>query len=407
MSNVSAMRKPEQTFTLASMAVDRRDLLRALKIVLPVVERRNTIPILGCVLFSIADGRISLRATDMDIHLVTGLDVKTGAACAFALANPQRFASLLARIPADTIELALTSGEVAWPLLVLTSGTMRAEFGTMEPTDMPDLPVVPANGISVVQFGGPQLLDAIDKVSFAISTEETRYYLNGIYLHMRPEAGGGNAPWMVTTDGHRLSLARIAPDLDLPAADGPVGLGQGSIIQRRAIPVLVSLAKHGAVSLSFWGLWVRAESGGVTMYAKLIDGTFPDYERVIPSGNDKSAIIPTDLIRAAIGRCVLAATKKTKAVRVTIGDCDVALKVRSPEGMSITESVDLPGMQVRSRHPFEHGLNARYFAEALKRFPGAATYRWADAAAPIVIYAADVASQAEASHIVVQMPMSV
>lgn len=396
MSTSAARKIDAAPSILASAVVDRRALLKALKIVLPVIERRNTIPVLGCVGVTLGGDRIELHATNIDQHLLTGLDAVTDGACSFALDHPHAFAGLLGKISADTVDLSHDHDNGK---LLLTSGAINAEFTTMPVDDLPAVPVIPSEGVRSMQFGGKQLIEAIEKVRFAISTEETRYYLNGIYLHSRK-----GAPWMVATDGHRMSLFAVAADLDLPTVD--CATGWGFIVPRLALPALGEMAKRGAISLQFWEhKWMRAESGAVVMFSKLIDGTYPDFDRVIPANNDKSAIIPTDLLRAAISRCAHAATDKTKALSIAVGPGDVLLKVRSPDGMAITETVELPERDLQ-RTAFEHGLNARYITEALRQFPGAATYRWADAASPILIYAADVA-QADAQHICVQMPMRV
>jgi DNA polymerase-3 subunit beta len=209
---------PEREPSRASIAiaVDRKDLLKALAAILPANEKRNTIPVLGCVLFECETGCLRVTATNMDQWLTASLVVAAERPVRFALCEPHGLAALLKLLDQDRI--TLTHGPSSGiDIVTLTAGATEAEFNTLA---WEDFPLWTRQGSSPIElhFSGPALIQAIDRVSYAISTEETRYYLNGIYLHSRANHDAtAIEPWMAATNGHMLALARIAPELDIDA----------------------------------------------------------------------------------------------------------------------------------------------------------------------------------------------
>ena len=258
------------------LVIERGELLRALGHVASVVEQRTTIPILSNVLLKASGQVLQLKATDLEreVQDQAPADVSQSG----AVTVPAHVLHDIVRKLADGAEVEIKR-DAEKERLTLTSGHSRFSLQTLAPEDFPDL--------SAGEFSHKFEIDAkdlkrlIDKTRFAISTEETRYYLNGIYFHTATGAAG---PVLraVATDGHR--LAQI--DLEMPkGAEGMPGV----IIPRKTVHELHRLIEDGGaeVRVGVSAAKVRFEIGPIVMTSKLIDGTFPDYGRVIPQNNDK------------------------------------------------------------------------------------------------------------------------
>jgi DNA polymerase-3 subunit beta len=235
--------------------------------------------------------------------------------------------------------------------LTITSGQSRFALQTLSPEDFPDL----AAGEMGSEFELPaeDLKRLIDKTRFAISTEETRYYLNGIYLHI---AGTGVKRMLraVATDGHRLA------QVELPAPQGSTGM-PGIIIPRKTVHELHRLVEgnEAPVRVAVSAAKVRFELGTVVMTSKLIDGTFPDYGRVIPQSNDKELRVSNAEFASAVDRVSTIASERGRAVKLAIEQGKLTLSVVNPEGGSATE--ELPADYGSSQ--MEIGFNARYLLD--------------------------------------------
>jgi DNA polymerase-3 subunit beta len=219
------------------------------------------------------------------------------------------------------------------------------------------------------------LKQIIDKTRFAISTEETRYYLNGIFLHVTDEA----TPMLraAATDGHRLARVTVArPD----GADGMPDV----IVPRKCVAELRKLLDEvdGSVGVSLSGSKIRFDLGQAILTSKLIDGTFPDYSRVIPTANDKILRIDPRSFMQGVDRVSTIATEKTRAVKMALDRDRITLSVTSPENGAAAEEV--PGEYAAM--PFEIGFNSRYLMDILGQIEGdLVEVHLADAAAPTLI----------------------
>jgi DNA polymerase-3 subunit beta len=221
-----------------------------------------------------------------------------------------------------------------------------------------------------------QLRRLIDKTRFAISTEETRYYLNGIYLHAI-EAGGKLKLRAVATDGHRLARA----EMDAPA--GSEGM-PGVIIPRKTVAELQKLVDvpDVAVATELSDTKIRFTIGSVVLTSKLIDGTFPDYQRVIPTGNDKALIIDRATFASAVDRVSTISSERGRAVKLSIADGQVTLTVNNPDSGSATEELAAD----YSSDPIEIGFNARYLLDVSSQLSsGDARFMLADSGSPTLI----------------------
>ncbi|MXP09727.1 DNA polymerase III subunit beta [Pseudoblastomonas halimionae] len=333
--------------------IERATLLRCLSHVQSVVERRNTIPILANVLFEASgDGTIKVTATDLDLQVVESqqaVSVETPGAITVS-------AHLLFDIARKLPDGSQVSLEAADGRMTVKAGRSRFKLPTL-PRD--DFPII-AEGDLPTSFALPAqtLAELIDRTRFAISTEETRYYLNGIFFHVADE--DGPVLKAAATDGHR--LARFT--LDRP--DGADGMPD-VIVPRKAIGELRKLLEEsldGDVQVDLSASKVRftlAGEGGTILTSKLIDGTFPDYSRVIPTGNDKLLKIDPKTFYAGVDRVATIATEKTRAVKMALESDKVTLSVTSPDNGTATEEVKAD----YGAEGLEIGFNANYLKDIL------------------------------------------
>ncbi|HSF92308.1 MAG TPA: DNA polymerase III subunit beta, partial [Paracoccaceae bacterium] len=258
------------------VSIDRSALLKAMSRAQSVVERRNTIPILANVLIEAEGGSISFRATDLDIEVVDKIAATVERAGATTV-GAHTLHEIVRKLPDGAlVELSDdgTSGR-----LHISAGRSHFSLATLPKEDFP----VMASSEYACNFTAkaPILRRLFDKAKFAISTEETRYYLNGVYMHAA-EGAQGRTLRCVATDGHR--LARIDAELPEGAADMP-----GVIVPRKTVGEMRKLLDDddADIAVSVSETKVRFATPAISLTSKVIDGTFPDYTRVIPTGNTK------------------------------------------------------------------------------------------------------------------------
>jgi DNA polymerase-3 subunit beta len=352
------------------VTIERGTLLKALSHVQSVVERRNTIPILSHVLLKAEGGTLSLTATDLDIEIVEQVPAdaeQSGAATAAALT----LFDIVKKLP-DGSQVRLEKTSTG--RLVLTAGSSEFSLAVLPEDDFPALPQ--AEDGRRFDIKADELSRLIDKARFAMSQEETRYYLNGIYLHAH-EDGGETSLRAVATDGHR--LARI----DSPLPEGAKGL-EGIIIPRKAVVELRRLIDDAGETVEMLVApgRVRFAFDDIAFTTKLIDGTFPDYARVIPQGNDKLMRVGSTEFAKSVDRVSTVSADKTRSVKLQIENDRLRLNVNSPETGTATEdlAVDYPGEAI------EIGFNAKYLLDITGQIDGeSAVFAFADTASPTLI----------------------
>jgi DNA polymerase-3 subunit beta len=363
--------------------IERATLLKGLGHVHSVVERRNTIPILSNVLIEAsAGGGIRLMATDLDLQINETVEASVTDAGATTVPAHTLF-DIVRKLPEGSqVELNAAEGR-----MLINAG--RARF-TLSSLPRDDFPVI-AEGELPTRFELPAatLRQIIDKTRFAISSEETRYYLNGIYLHVIDGELKAAA-----TDGHR--LARVT----VPRPDGAEAM-PGVIIPRKCVAELRKLLDEvdGTVEVSLSESKVRFGLGNAVLTSKLIDGTFPDYTRVIPTANDKLLRLDPRSFEEGVDRVSTIASERTRAVKMTLDRDRVTLSVTSPENGNAAEEVAAEyGAQ-----GLEIGFNARYLLDILHQIDGdMVEVHLADAAAPTLLRESD-----NAPALYVLMPMRV
>ncbi|MBL9010804.1 MAG: DNA polymerase III subunit beta [Alphaproteobacteria bacterium] len=373
------------------ITLERSALLKSLNHVQSVVERRNTIPILSNVLLDATKGSLSLTATDLDIEIVESLAADVARPGA-TTASAHMLYDIVRKLPDGAqvqIELMGESGRIT-----LSAGRSRFQLGALPREDFPAMTA----GSLPHAFAVPasDLKRLIDKTRFAISNEETRYYLNGIYLHA---AKGKDAVTLraVATDGHR--LARF----DLPAPAGSEAM-PGVIVPRKTVAEVRKLIDDadGEVEIAVSDTKIRFAFGDAVVTSKLIDGTFPDYQRVIPTGNDKPLFVDRAAFQEAVDRVSTVASDRTRAVKMTIEDGKVTLNVVNPEQGSASEELvaDFSG------DGFDIGFNARYLMDITAALNGdQAQFLFADAGSPTIVR--DAGEKADPATLYVIMPMRV
>jgi DNA polymerase-3 subunit beta len=374
------------------LTIERAALLKALAHAQSVVERRNTIPILSNVLLEAAPGGLGLTATDMDLAIAeqTPADVAVPGATTVSV---HTLYDIVRKLP-DGAQIEIATGEAEGGdagQLALRGGRSRFRLPTL-PRD--DFPMLGDNAELPHAFSLPaaELKTLIDRTRFAISTEETRYYLNGIYLHAGRNAEASLRA--VATDGHRLARAETA----LPA--GAAGM-PGVIVPRKTVGELYKLVQDSAetVAVNLSDTKIRFALDSVVLTSKLIDGTFPDYERVIPANNDKTMEVDSREFAAAVDRCQTIAAEKSRAVKLSLRKNSLTVSASSPENGTASEEleVDYKGS------PMEIGFNAKYLLDIAQQVSGGrARFALADAASPTIIRDAD-----DDAALYVLMPMRV
>jgi len=335
-----------------ALRLERADLVAALTATARVVESRNTYPILANVLLSVADGRLTVRSTDLDIEITTSVpaegDLPTTTAPAKTLLD------IAKKFPAGAEVTLDLEGET----LTVKAGRSRFKLGTLDVSGFPTL--------SGGDFGEPfetDLASLFAPVAFAISNEETRFYLNGIYLHT--VAGRLRA---VATDGHRLARhdGSEAPEFT------------GVIVPKKT----VAIVPPGTVQVQLSATKIRLVAGDVVIVSKLIEGTFPDYDRVTPKNNDKVLVVDRAQFAAALDRVSIVANDRgSKAVKVAVAEDRLELTCTNSEGGSATEDVS-----VDSEVNFAIGYNAGYLAEIIRVAGGErVTFKWSEDNSPSLI----------------------
>lgn len=370
------------------LTIERSVLLKSLGHVQSVVERRNTLPILSNVKLDATEDGLALNATDMDLDIVERVPATVEVPGA-TTAPAHTLFEIVRKLPDGAqVEIAFDEDSAQ---LTLRSGRSRFSLSCLSTKDFPSA----AGGVFSNSFtiAAADLRALIDRTKFAISTEETRYYLNGIYLHSTSSAG---VPVLraVATDGHRLARVDVAQPEG--AADMP-----GIIIPRKAILELRKLIEETGmgITISLSEAKVRFAFDDVVMTSKLVDGTFPDYQRVIPTDNDKMMVVKKKALADAVDRVSAISTDKGRAIKVAVDQGTVTLSASSPDAGSAVEEVEAS----YNDSPLAIGFNSRYLLEIMGQIEGEeAKFALADAASPTVIR-----ETSEGTALYVLMPMRV
>lgn len=337
------------------IVVERAELLRALTATTKAVESRNTYPILANVLLTAEPESLQVRGTDLDVEITT----QCAAKCVPGITTvPAKTLLEIVRKFPDGAEVTMT---LEGDKLIVKAGRSRFQLPVIGPDAFPTIKsgsFWPAFEVDLAALFAP--------VSFAISNEETRYYLNGIFVH---DTGSGIRA--VATDGHRLARHDGQP---VP----PGSILSGVIIPKKT----VALIPKGVVKVELSDNKMRITASDTVLLSKLIEGTFPDYDRVTPKNSDKLLTVDRAILAAALDRVgIVASERGSKAVKLVASDGRLEMSCRDGDGNTATEDVSFDGEM-----DFEIGYNAGYLAEIVRVAGGSeVTFKWTDANSPSVI----------------------
>jgi DNA polymerase III subunit beta len=382
------LRFSQPVWDIMKVTVEQSALLKSLGHVHRVVEKRNTIPILSNVLLKALGGSLQLKATDLDIEVTETLGAQSGMDGAITV--PAHTLYDIVRKLSDGAQVSIESG-IDGGQLTIKSGRSRFTLQSLPEADFPDM----AAGELAHRFtiASKELQRLIEKTQFAISTEETRYYLNGIYIHT-VDTDAGVMLRTVATDGHRLARS------ELPSPPGAAGM-PGVIIPRKTVAEVVKLVAEfsGDVVVELSTSKIRFVVGNVVLISKLIDGTFPDYTRVIPVGNDKRLVVERAEFTRSVDRVSTISSERGRAVKLSLSERKLTLSVNNPDAGNAVEELEVD----YEAGNIDIGFNARYLLDIAGQLEGdTALFKLADPSSPTVIQ-----DREGASTLYVLMPMRV
>ncbi len=370
------------------LTIERSALLKALNHVQSVVERRNTIPILSNVLVAAQGDSLKLTATDLDIEISEAAPAEVERA-GQTTAPANYLYDFVRKLPEGTpIKLDVSGDD---PRLFISAGKSRLHLPILPAGDFPSMP---SDGFETkFEIEPTELGRLIDKTRFAISTEETRYYLNGIFFHTVAEGSAAKLR-AVATDGHRLALA------DATAPKGATGM-PGVIVPRKTINELKRLLDDAAdmVEIAVSTQKIRFALGDAVLTSKLIDGSFPEYARVIPKANAKKLKIDNKAFSEAVDRVATVSAERSRSVRLALDKDKVTLTVNNPDAGVATEDL---AADYRD-DSMEIGFNARYLLDVAQQIEGEeALFELADSGSPTLVR-----DEADDQALYVLMPLRV
>jgi DNA polymerase-3 subunit beta len=305
-------------------SANRDDLLKPLLMAGNVVERRQTLPILANILFKIQNGKLSVTATDLEVELTTHTDIDVNEETEFTL-PARKLTDICKALPDDAKVVLETTDDKA----TLRSGRGRYTMGMLAARDYPSIdPSTPSETLQIPEAVFKRL---IDKTAFAMAQQDVRYYLNGLLLEVRP-----NYVRAVATDGHRLALcdAKLQTKID---TDLQV------ILPRKAVIELGRLLddNDADTAIEVSNSHIRVQIGNANFTSKLIDGRFPDYERVMPNGETFQVKMQRELLRQALTRTSILSNEKYRGIRFRLNQGTLQLQAHNPEQDEAEEELEI------------------------------------------------------------------
>ncbi len=324
--------------------IDRESFLKPLQQVIGVVERRQTLPVLGNLLINASTDRLKLTATDLEVEIQAGASAKIEESGEITL-PARKLIDICKALPENaSIQVSIKDQKAQ-----IRSGKSRFSLSTLPATDFPLVEKI--NGDSKFALTQGQLKEVIDRTQFSMAQQDVRYYLNGLMLEM-----GNGFLRAVATDGHRLALCDMPVEIQ---TDNP----RQVIVPRKGIQELQRLLddSEAAVSVELGANHIRLIAGDVCFTSKLVDGRFPDYDRVLPKGGDKLVVADRDLFRQALSRTSILSNEKYRGIRLNLEKNNIKIQAHNPEQEEADEEfeVDYSGGEL------EIGFNVTYLLDVL------------------------------------------
>ena len=333
------------------LTIERAILLKSLSHVQSIVERKGTVPILANIKLDASANALEITATDTDVAVVEHMDATIHTPGETTL-PAHMFYDIVRKLPEGS---EVNLHQEAAEKMIISAGKSRFSLATLPAADFPSISEGTMEHSFVLTNAECKAL--FHKTRFAMSTEDARYYLNGIYLHAIDH---NESPVLraVATDGHRL----VRQEVDLPA--GAAGM-PGVIVPRKTVAEFSKLLddKEVDVKISLSQNKIKFTIDSVVLVSKLIDGTFPDYERVIPTQNDRLLELSTDGLLKAVDRVSVMAMDRTRGVKLHLDAKELTIRTADTEQGSAQESLE----GNYSYEPMEIGFNGRYLLETLSQ----------------------------------------
>ena len=325
----------------------REALLKPLQAVIGVVERRQTMPILSNVLLVAKDGQLLVTATDLEVELVARADVETESGGEITVSG-RKLLDICRALPEGTVVNVSASGEK----LVVKAGRSRFNLATLPAAEFPVIEDIKSG--QTVRVSQETLGRLIEKTHFSMAQQDVRYYLNGMLL----ETGDGRLR-AVATDGHRLALSQAT-------LGGKVSEQQVIVPRKGVLELQRLLGGEGDLDVESGANHVRIQLDGIRFTSKLIDGRFPEYERVIPKESSNELKADRGVLRAALQRTAILSNEKYRGIRLVIRDSGVVLQAHNPEQEEAEEEIEVE----YSGEDIEIGFNVNYLLDALGAVEG-------------------------------------
>jgi len=330
------------------ITVAREKFLAGLSKVQNVADKRQTQPILSNVLLEAGDSWLNIAATDLEVGIRGRCEAEVADPGSVTVAAKKLF-EIVRELPEDEVHLKTTEGD--W--LAITCGKVDYKIMGLSAEEFPTIPTF--EGEQFANVPANTLMEMIERTIFAVSTDETRQYLTGIFVEAVEK---GSVLRMAATDGHRLSLVeRKVPDLE------KIGLTEGVIVPRKGMSelrrLLTDTEQEIEVGIRDRHLVIRKDD--MVMMIRLIDGEFPNYEKVIPKGNDKKVLVSREMLYHSLKRIALLAQEMTRGVKFSIGESTMVLSSNNPNLGEAREEIEVgyDGSEM------EIGFNARYLLDML------------------------------------------
>jgi len=324
--------------------ISRESLLRPLQTVIGVVERRQTMPILANVLIAVKDDQLTVTATDLEVELVARSTVDDISVSGEITVPARKLLDICRALPDE----ASVSVQLDGDRLVLKSGRSRFVLSTLAAADFPVVEDIDAN--REIRLAEADIRRLLEKTQFSMAQQDVRYYLNGLLL----ETGGGFVR-TVATDGHRLALSEISVEDQA----GPV---EQVIVPRKGVLELQRLlGDDGDVELTIGSNHIRANIGNVRFTSKLIDGRFPDYDRVIPQLEGNILKASRDYLRNALQRAAILSNEKYRGIRLDLARDCLRIQANNPDQEEAQDELEIE----YSGEEMEIGFNVNYLLDAL------------------------------------------
>ena len=329
--------------------VQRESILKPLQAVIGVVERRQTLPVLSNILFSAKKDRISLTATDLEVELRASIEIKVEEPGDITL-PARKLLDICRTLPEQAmLDFSIDSGTAQ-----IKSGKSKFTLSTLPADEFPLVEEI--NTVQDLSLSQKDLKNLIERTNFSMAQQDVRYYLNGLMLELKDKLIRS-----VATDGHRLAICEMKADVNSPGS-------QQVIVPRKGIQELARLLEDSdsPASIEIGSNHIRVQLQDIRFTSKLIDGKFPDYQRVLPQGSDKHIIADRELFKQALVRTSILSNEKFRGIRFQLEKNSLRIQAHNPEQEEAEEEIEVE----YTGSSLEIGFNVNYLLDALNALPG-------------------------------------